>query len=159
MLPSGVTIPDHIRTDVRRLAKAIEGFKAVTPLSPESYETLWSAKEAVFDGPEGGLIGSFCRLQRGRNQMKQAISEYDCAGHLSLMFCANHVDYTVNAVERKLSTGHGRLTAAYKQLANGSATPEKDLKEDYKKCRNFFQVLDEEGPGWLLLVGPNMTAL
>ena len=161
VLPSGVPVPDHIEADVRRLVKAIDGFKAATPHPLESYKTLWSAREAIFDVSEGEPIGKFGRLQLGRDKIKKASSQYDCADRLTDMYFAHHVDYIVETtiVKDKLPPGQGRLTAAFKQLSEDSGIPVDVMKEDYGGCRNFFQVLHEEGPGSLLENGPNMTSM
>lgn len=85
-------IPGAIPGRIQRLVRVVRGFVEAQALSLESYGTLWSAKNGIFDGFENGP-SRFCRLQRGRRRIILGTAEYDCAARLALMFVNHDIDH------------------------------------------------------------------
>ncbi|CAG8980234.1 hypothetical protein HYALB_00009816 [Hymenoscyphus albidus] len=143
---------------VQRLVRTVRGLEKAAALPLQSYERLWSTKGKIFEGSETGPSGRLCRLQRGRQKIRQGNGEYECASRLSLLFLANDVDHIYSSNKLKLSSGRGRKTIAFEELAESSGISLNTLKDDYKKSRGYMQLLAEEGPGSVLEVGSEVTA-
>jgi len=66
-----------------------------------------------------------------------------------LLFHGHEVDECQSTCsELKVSTGRGRKTGAFEMVAKISGNTVKDVKADYKKCRNYL-ILAQEMPGTL----------
>jgi len=146
--------PDRIH----RLVRIVRAFNDAKALPERCYEELWSPKKGLFNGSESGL-DRFRRLQRGRTKIMQHIIEYDCANRLGLMFVAHDVDHlSLMSADLKLGPGRSRKTAAFEKLADISGTELQSLKEDYKRSRNYFHLLEKAGPGTLLELGSQVAS-
>jgi hypothetical protein len=127
-----------------RLTKSILDAKI---FDDDFYETLWSAKEGPFDGLES--LNRICRLQQGWNKFMRRDNEYRCAYPLILLFQAHEVDECECNVELNLNQGQSRKTGAFEKVAEISGKTAKDVKTEYRKCRNYL-ILAREMPGILL---------
>lgn len=136
-----------------RVAQALEKAEAL-PL--DSCRALWSGRAGVFETSKN--LARARRLQLGRQKIAERDSAYDCAWRLGLMFLAHDVDYlrlTLN--DLKLESGCGRKTVAFEHYAKDSGILEQQVRDDYKKSGNFYQLLIQSGPGSIFNLGPDVT--
>ncbi len=69
------------------------------------------------------------------------------------MFSVNeiaHYSLTASATELDLRQGRRRMTAALEKFSEDNKISKQELRNDQKKSRNFFLLLEKAGPGSLL---------
>jgi hypothetical protein len=151
-------VPSGIEDRVHKLIKTIKGFRS--PLSEETYKRLWKCKEGIFGKPVKEIGEQALNLQQGRRKIKNGTSEYDCASRFSLLFLAHFVDHIANwPVKKKLSRGRTRLSNALEIFARLSKTSIDEVRDDYLRTKRYHELIDVEGPGILLEIGPDMSAM
>ncbi|CZT07024.1 uncharacterized protein RAG0_12614 [Rhynchosporium agropyri] len=145
-----------VRADrINRLNRYIDCFVNAEVLPLEAYANLWSDKGKIFAGSENGMR-RLCRLQRGRLQIEERMSQYGTAARLCLMFSVVDVDHyasTATPAELGLRAHRCRRTAALEKIAKVNNISKEDLHQDKRKSRNYFELLFGPGPGSLLLTG------
>ncbi|TGO43911.1 hypothetical protein BCON_0735g00010 [Botryotinia convoluta] len=152
-------IPDADQDRIKRLNRAIRGFREAKALPQESYNTLWSSKDGIFESPKEELR-RFCRLQQGRKNIVFGSAGYDCAARLALLFLSHDIDHMEEEQRQlKVKHQHKTKTSVFKDLARISGTLLVDLKNDYKKSKNYTFLLEKAGPGSLLEIGSNVSSL
>jgi hypothetical protein len=147
---------------IQRLVQAIEAIKSAARLPSRSYETLWSAREGLFDGTETGHEGWMCRLVRGRKRIKESRETLDCASRLSLMFAVQFVDYMEKWMGLPLKSGQSgitRRTSACKAVSQDWGIELKKVIKYNQRSGTYFYLLDKAGPGILLELGSKVTYL
>ncbi|XMA20323.1 hypothetical protein WAI453_013114 [Rhynchosporium graminicola] len=145
-----------VRADrINRLNRYIDYFVNAEVLPLEAYANLWSDKGKMFAGSENGMR-RLCRLQRGRLQIEERMSQYGTAARLCLMFSiadVAHYASTATPAELGLRAHRSRTTAALEEIAKVNNISKEDLHQDKRKSRNYFELLFGSGPGSLLLTG------
>lgn len=140
---------------IERLGQYILSFVNAKPLPPKSYENLWSDKGNIFASSEDGL-SRMCRLRRGRLKIEEGMSQYKIADRFCLMFSVidvAHYALTATRAELGLRKSRRRMTAALEKVAMENKIPIKDLHQEKRKSRNYFELLFGPGPGSLLETG------
>ncbi|TGO91201.1 hypothetical protein BPOR_0035g00020 [Botrytis porri] len=152
-------IPDADQDRIKRLNRAIRGIQEAKALPQESYNTLWSSKDGIFESPKEELR-RFCRLQQGRKNIVSGSAGYDCAARLALLFLSHDIDHMEEEQRQlKVKHQHKTKTSVFNDLARISGTSLVDLKDDYKKSKNYTFLLEKAGPGSLLEIGSNVSSL
>ncbi|OCK73762.1 hypothetical protein K432DRAFT_312103 [Lepidopterella palustris CBS 459.81] len=59
--------------------------------------------------------------------------------------------------EQGRGRGRGRKTVAFEEVAKKTSWPLEDLKNCYKRSRNFMYLLESDGPGYLLELGTGVS--
>ncbi len=75
------------------------------------------------------------------------------------IYLDHHVAHNMQSKGLASSSGHSRKTAALKKTAGDLNISEAEVRDEYRRRRNYMILLARRGPGFLLLIGTGVTSL
>ncbi|KIM95545.1 hypothetical protein OIDMADRAFT_33645 [Oidiodendron maius Zn] len=142
------------------LVRAVQGFMEVDDATLYIREHMWAFKSEIFDGWEDiSSIARFRRLYEGHQRIKLRREEYACADRFCYIFLEHDLDQLANSGDLILSQGRGRKTAAFHKQAESISSTVNAVRANRKAGRGYLHLLIDGGPGFVLLIGSQVSTI
>lgn len=142
------------------LVRAIQGFIEVDDATLYIQEHMWTFKSEIFNScEEVGSIARFRRLYEGHQRIKLRREEYACADRFCYIFLEHDLDQLAKSSDLILSQGRGRKTAAFRKQAESISLTINTVRANRKAGRGYLHLLIDGGPGFVLLIGSQVSTM
>jgi hypothetical protein len=142
------------------LVRAVQGFMEANDTAPHIRKDMWEFKSTIFDGwEEVGPIARFRRLYEGHRRIKLRREEYACADRFCDIFFDHDLEQLAKSGDLVMSQGRGRKTAAFHKQAESISSTVATVRANQKAGRGYRHLLIKGGPGFLLLIGNQVSTM